>query len=85
MKDKEEHTNKVTVLEVVTIQLVARLLRVHHVLIDDEGGALGIAGNALPNLAIFPCKQEASSCLCDHFEHTELGRTSQRGRTVPLE
>jgi hypothetical protein len=48
----EQHTDKVTVLEVVTVQLVARLLRIHHVLIDDEGGALGVARNALSNLTI---------------------------------
>lgn len=47
-----QHTDKVTVLEIVTVQLVARLLRIHHVLIDDEGGAFCVARDALPNLTV---------------------------------
>lgn len=52
MKGRRQHTDKVTVLEVVTIQLVARLLCIHYVFIDNEGSALGIAGNTLSNLTV---------------------------------
>ena len=45
------HTDKVAVLEVEAVELVAGLLRVHYVFIDDEGGALGVGGNALSHLA----------------------------------
>ena len=55
-----QHTDKVAVLEVVTVQLVARRLRIHHVLIDDEGSALGIAGNALPDLAVSTYKRRST-------------------------
>lgn len=50
-KDRISHTDKVTVLEVEAVQLVARLFCIHHVFIDDEGGPLGIACNALSNLS----------------------------------
>jgi hypothetical protein len=45
------HTDKVTILEVEAVQLVARLLRIHHILIDNECRALGVVGNALADLA----------------------------------
>ena len=48
-----KHTDKVAVLKVVAVQLVARLLRIHHVFIDDEGGALGVARDALSNLTVY--------------------------------
>jgi hypothetical protein len=47
----DSHTDKVTVLEIIPVQLVARLFCIHHVLIDDESGALGIGRNALSNLS----------------------------------
>jgi hypothetical protein len=55
-----QHTNKVPVLEVVAVQLVAGLLRIHNILIDNEGGALGVARNALSNLTVSKSKQGAS-------------------------
>ena len=44
-------TNEVAVLKVEPVQLVARLLRIHYVLIDHERCAFGIRRDALPNLA----------------------------------
>jgi len=44
-------TDKVAVLEVETVQLVASRLGVHHVFIDNECGALGVVGDALADLA----------------------------------
>jgi hypothetical protein len=46
------HTNKVTALEVEAVQLVASLLCIHDVFIDDEGSSLGVAGNALADLTV---------------------------------
>lgn len=43
-------TNKITILEVKAVQLVARLFRIHDVLVHHESGAFGIAGYALPYL-----------------------------------
>jgi hypothetical protein len=51
LNPKKKHTNKVTVLEVEAVQLVASLLRIHHVFIDDERGAFGIRGDTLADLA----------------------------------
>lgn len=45
-------TNKVTVLEVEAVQLVASLLRIHDVLIDNERSAFCVCGDTLPDLAI---------------------------------
>ena len=44
------YTNEIAVLEVESVQLIARLLRIHHVLIDNECCALGVVGNSLANL-----------------------------------
>ena len=45
------HTDKVAALEVEAVQLVARLLRIHDVFIDNESSALCVACNALADLA----------------------------------
>jgi hypothetical protein len=45
-------TDEIPVLEVEAVQLVASRLCVHHVFIDDEGGALGVVGDTLANLAV---------------------------------
>ena len=45
-------TDKVTTLEVEAVQLVAGLLCVHHVVIDNKGSSLGVGGNALADLAV---------------------------------
>jgi len=45
-------TNEIAILEVETIQLIARLLGIHHVLVDDIGGSFGLIGNALADLAV---------------------------------
>lgn len=44
-------TNEITVLKVETVQFVTGLLRIHDIFVDDEGGALGVVGNALADLA----------------------------------
>lgn len=44
-------TDEVAVLEVEAVQLVASRLGVHHVLIDNECGALCVVGDALADLA----------------------------------
>lgn len=44
-------TDQVSTLKVEAVQLVASLLRIHDVLIDNEGSALGVRGNALADLA----------------------------------
>jgi hypothetical protein len=45
-------TNEISVLEVEAVELVASRLCVHYIFIDDEGGALGVVGNTLANLAV---------------------------------
>lgn len=47
-----EHTNKVPVLKVESVQFVARLLGVHHFLIDDKGSTLGVVCDALADLPV---------------------------------
>lgn len=49
--EKRRRTNEVSVLKVEAVQLVASLLRVGYVFIDNEGGALGVVGDTLSNLA----------------------------------
>lgn len=44
-------TDEIAVLEVEAVELVAGLLGIHHILVDDKGSALGVAGNALADLA----------------------------------
>lgn len=44
-------TDEIAVLEVEPVQLVAGLLRVHDILVDDEGGAFGVVRDALADLA----------------------------------
>lgn len=51
-------TDKITVLEVEAVQLVACLLCIHDVVIDNKGSALGIGGNALADLAIMGVSSE---------------------------
>ena len=46
-----ERTNEIAILKVEAVELVASLLRVHHIFIDYERSALGVAGNALTDLA----------------------------------
>lgn len=56
-------TDKITILEVEAVELVAGLLRIHYVLIDHEGRSLGTSGNALANLAAKERKKHVSSWL----------------------
>lgn len=46
------HTHKVTVLEVEAVQLVTGLLRIHDILVDDKGRALGVGRNPLADLTV---------------------------------
>lgn len=39
-------------MEVEAVQLVAGLLRIHDVVIDNEGSSLSVGGNALADLAL---------------------------------
>lgn len=78
------HTDEVATLEVEAVQLVARLLRIHDVFIDDEGGALGVAGNALADLTV-----EASAFTSESrarilsTQPTGSVRTCRRARRAP--
>lgn len=79
-------TDQITVLEVVAVELVAGLLGIHYVLIDNKGRPLRGVGDTLTNLA----KTEVSiligfrnrDCRC---KHTEWDRIFQKGRKAPLE
>jgi hypothetical protein len=44
-------TNEVSVLEIEAVELVAGLLGVGYVFIDNEGSTLGVVGDTLSNLA----------------------------------
>lgn len=50
-----EH-DEVAVLEVEAVQLVARLLGVHDILVDYEGGTLSVVRYALADLASETCQ-----------------------------
>jgi hypothetical protein len=43
-------TNEIAILKVEAVQLIARLLGIHHVLVDDIGGSFGLVGNSLADL-----------------------------------
>lgn len=47
----ESHTDKVAILEIEAIQLIASCFCVHDVLINDKSGAFGVVGNSLADLA----------------------------------
>ena len=47
------HTNKISVLEVEAVELVAGLFRVHDVFVDYECSAFCVVGDALADLAGF--------------------------------
>ena len=46
-----QRTNEIPVLEVEAIELIARLLCIHYVFIDNEGRALGVVCDSLADLA----------------------------------
>ena len=45
-----KHTNKISVLEVETVELVTGLLCIHYILIDDESRAFRVVGDPLADL-----------------------------------
>ena len=45
-------TNEVSILEVEAVQFVTGLLCIHNILVDDEGGALGVVCDSLSDLAV---------------------------------
>lgn len=48
----ETLTDEIAVLKVEAVQLVAGLLRIHDILVDNESGAFRVIGNSLANLSI---------------------------------
>jgi hypothetical protein len=62
-------------LEVEAVQLVASLLRVGYVFIDNEGGALGVVGDTLSNLAArdrqYKIRQAHLDSARQHYCHRE--------------
>lgn len=44
--------DEIAVLEVETVELVAGGFRVHHIIVDDEGSALGVGRDALADLSV---------------------------------
>ncbi len=46
----DKRTDEITVLEVVAIQLLEGVLRIHYVPEDNIGGSLGLDRNTLSNL-----------------------------------
>lgn len=44
--------DEVAILEVEAVQFVAGTFCVHDIFVDDEGGALGVRGNALADLPV---------------------------------
>jgi hypothetical protein len=45
-------TNEISILEVESVQLIASLLGIHHVFINDEGRSLCIVGDSLADLSM---------------------------------
>lgn len=79
------HTDEIAVLKVEAVQLVASLLGIQYVFIDDEGGALGVGRDALSDLATRQ-SQHGSSIEAVYRDgyHTEWVRICRRGQRVPL-
>lgn len=86
-------TDKITILEVEAVELVAGLLRIHYVLIDHEGRSLGAAGDTLTNLAAenIVSNRLTLAAVSKHRRNIEIGlhtgwvRIFQIGRKAPLE
>jgi hypothetical protein len=57
------HTDKVTTLKVETVQFIARLLRIHDILVYDERCAFRVVGDALADLAGTTDQQCVSSSI----------------------
>lgn len=51
-KEEGRPTDKVAILKVEPIQLIARGLRIHNIFVDDKCGALGVVCDALADLAV---------------------------------
>lgn len=45
-------TDEISILEVESVQLVASLLGIHHILIDHEGRSLCAVGDSLADLSV---------------------------------
>lgn len=78
------HTNEIAILKVEAVQLIARLLCIHYVLIDHEGSALGIVCDSLADLAAIDqyCWLSRMEDACG-VEPTGWDRTCQTDRRVP--
>lgn len=79
--DGSRLTDKVTTLEIEAVQLVARLLRIHDVFIDNEGSSLCVARDALADLATGDVSIEAD--IRPEVPRTEWARTCRRARRAP--
>ena len=75
-------TDKIAILEVETVELVASRLGIHHVFIDDEGGALCVVGDSLADLARGQYQYDVDGRQGGRCGggRTALGRTCQRDR-----
>lgn len=78
-------TDKISVLKIETVQLVAGLLCVHDIFVHDEGGAFGIVGDSLTDLAGIRVSVPHTCALSNGVENprTARGRICRRGRIAP--
>lgn len=77
---EERRTDEIAVLEVEAVQLVARLLGIHYVFIDNECRSLGVIRNSLADLT----RWSVCRMVLGVTEYTELDQTFRRGRRAPL-
>jgi len=60
------HTDEIAILEVETVQFVAGLFCIHNIFVNNERGAFGVVGYALPYLPVAClsyCAMKCSSCV----------------------
>lgn len=68
-------TDEVSVLKVEAVQLVAGLLSIHDIFVNDECGAFGVVGDALADLTVL--------CISVSHPSNSLRRGNAAYRTGP--
>ena len=74
---RKVHTDKVAILKVEPVQFIAGLFCVHHVFIDHESGAFGVARNTLADLTVTRITLSPVLRSRAYSRHMGIGRTVQ--------
>lgn len=79
-------TDKIPVLEVEAVELVASRFCVHHVLIDDKGSALAVVGDTLADLAVAGLVTQGNDQgvqhACAHAEEDDVPHRAELAKEI---